>query len=79
MHLKQKPCYERRSPCQDPAGNRTTRRPPDHRKVTQSAVVMSPGHQVMMMMMMMATSIAHDSIDLNAQCAEGDKRFFLNG
>ena len=26
------------------------------------------------MMMMMATSIAHGSIDLNAQCAEGDYR-----
>ena len=28
-----------RNPCQDPAGNRTTRRPPDHRKETQTAVV----------------------------------------
>ena len=35
-HLKQRPCYERGSPCQDPAGNRTTRRPPDHRKETQT-------------------------------------------
>ena len=26
---------------QDPAGNRTTRRPPDHRKETQTAVVWS--------------------------------------
>ena len=26
-------------PCQDPAGNLTTRRPPDHRKETQTAVV----------------------------------------
>ena len=29
----------RGSPCQDPAGNRTTRWPPDHRKETQTAVV----------------------------------------
>ena len=28
-----------RCPCQDPAGNRTTRRTPDHRKETQTAVV----------------------------------------
>ena len=28
-------------PCQDPAGNRTTRRPPDYRKETQTAVVWS--------------------------------------
>ena len=27
-HLTQRPCYRRGSPCQDPAGNRTTRRPP---------------------------------------------------
>ena len=40
-HLIQRPCYERGSPCQDPAGNRTTRRPPDHRKETQTAVVWS--------------------------------------
>ena len=33
--------YEQGSPCQDPAGNRTTRRPPDHRKETQTAVVWS--------------------------------------
>ena len=26
-HLIQRPCYQRGSPCQDPAGNRTTRRP----------------------------------------------------
>ena len=31
-HLKQRPCYQRGGPCQDPAGNQTTRRPPDHRK-----------------------------------------------
>ena len=40
-HLIQRPCYQRRSLCQDPAGNRTTRRPPDHRKETQTAVVWS--------------------------------------
>ena len=39
--LIQRPCYQRGSPCQDPAGNRTTRRPPDHRKETQTAVVWS--------------------------------------
>ena len=33
------PCYQRGSPCQDPAGNWTTRRPPDHGKETQTAVV----------------------------------------
>ena len=37
-HLIQRPCYHRGSPCQDPAGNRTTRRPLDHRKETQTAV-----------------------------------------
>ena len=36
-HLIKRPCYQRGSPCQDPAGNWTTRRPPDHRKETQSA------------------------------------------
>ena len=36
-HLIQRPCYQRGSPCQDPAGNRTTRRP-EHREKTQSAV-----------------------------------------
>ena len=40
-HLIQRPCYQRGSPCQDPAGNRTTRRPPDHRKETQTSVVWS--------------------------------------
>ena len=40
-HLIQRPCYQRRSPCQDPAGNRTTRRPPDDRKEMQTAVVWS--------------------------------------
>ena len=40
-HLMQRPCYQRGSSCQGPAGNWTTRRPPDHRKVTQTAVVWS--------------------------------------
>ena len=42
-HLIQRPCYQRVSPRQDPAGNRTTptQRPPDHRKETQTAVVWS--------------------------------------
>ena len=40
-HLVQRPCYQRGSPCQDPAGNLTTRRPPDDRKETQIAVVWS--------------------------------------
>ena len=40
-HLIQRPCYLRGSLCQDPAGNRTTRRPPDHRKGTQTAVARS--------------------------------------
>ena len=40
-HLTQRPCYQRGSPCQDPAGNWTTRRSPDHRKETQIAVVWS--------------------------------------
>ena len=40
-HLMQRPCYQRGSKCQDLAGNRTTRRPPDHRKETQTAVVWS--------------------------------------
>ena len=40
-HLIQRPCYQRGSPCHDPAGNRTTRRPPDHCKETQIAVVWS--------------------------------------
>ena len=39
-HLIQRPCYQRGSPCQDPASNRTTRRP-DHRKETHTAVVWS--------------------------------------
>ena len=40
-HLIQRPSYQRGSPCQDPAGNWTTRRPPDDRKETQTAVVWS--------------------------------------
>ena len=40
-HLIQRPCYQRGSPCRDPAGNWTTRRPPDDRKRTQTAVVWS--------------------------------------
>ena len=40
-HLIQRPCYQRRSPCQDPAGSRTSRRPPDHCKKTQTAMVWS--------------------------------------
>ena len=40
-HLIQRPCYQRGSPCQDPAGNWTTRRPPGDRKDTQTAVVWS--------------------------------------
>ena len=39
-HLIQRPCYQRGSPCQDPAGKQTTRRP-DHCKKTQTAVVWS--------------------------------------
>ena len=37
-YLMLRPCCQRGSPCQDPAGNRTTRRPV-HRKETQAAVV----------------------------------------
>ena len=40
-HLIQRPCYQRGSACRDPAGNWTTRRPPDDRKETQTAVVRS--------------------------------------
>ena len=40
-HLIQRPCYQQGSPCQDPAGNRTTRRPPGDREETQAAVVWS--------------------------------------
>ena len=38
-HLIQRPCYQRGSLCQDPAGNRTTRGPPDHRKETQAEMI----------------------------------------
>ena len=41
MHLIQRPCYQRGSPGQDPAGNQTTWRPPDHCKETQTVVVWS--------------------------------------
>ena len=40
-HLIQRPCYQRGSPYQDPAGNWTARRPHDDRKETQTAVVWS--------------------------------------
>ena len=40
-HLIQRPCYQRGSLCQDPAGNRTIWRPPVHRKEMQTAVVWS--------------------------------------
>ena len=40
-HLIQRPCYQRGSPFQDPAGDSTTRRSPDDRKETQAAVVWS--------------------------------------
>ena len=36
-----KTCYQQGSPYQDPAGNRTMRRPPDHGKEMQTAVVWS--------------------------------------
>ena len=39
MHLIQRPRYQRGSLYQDPAGNRTTLRPLDHRKETQTEVV----------------------------------------
>ena len=38
-HLIQRPCYQWKRLCQDPASNRTTRRHPDHRKETQAEVV----------------------------------------
>ena len=40
-HLIQRPRYQRGGPCQDPAGNQTTQRPPNHRIKTQTAVVWS--------------------------------------
>ena len=36
-----RPYFQRGSLCQDPAGNWTTRRPPDHCKEMQTAVVWS--------------------------------------
>ena len=42
-YLIQRPCYQRGSPCQGPVGNRTTRRPPDHRKETHGHVSRSSG------------------------------------
>ena len=39
--LHTRPCYQQRSPCQDPVGNRTKQWPSDHRKETQTAVVWS--------------------------------------
>ena len=42
LHISHsRPCYQRGSLCQDPAGNWTTRRSPDDRKETQTAVVWS--------------------------------------
>ena len=38
-HLVQRPRYQQGSLCHDPAGNRTTRRPPNHRKETQTEMV----------------------------------------
>ena len=40
-YLIWRPCFQWRRPCQDPAGNRTTWRPLDHRKETQTAMVRS--------------------------------------
>ena len=40
-HLIQRPCYQQGSPCQDPAGNWPTQRPPDDHKEMQTAVVWS--------------------------------------
>ena len=41
LHISNRPSYQRGSPCQDPAGNWTTRRIPDHSKETPTAVVWS--------------------------------------
>ena len=38
-HFIQRPCHQRGSSSQDPAGNLTTRRPPDYHKETQTAVI----------------------------------------
>ena len=40
-YLIQRPYYQHGSPCQDPAGNRTTQKPPDHLKEMQTAMVRS--------------------------------------
>ena len=40
-HLIQRPCYQRGSPCQDPAGNWTTQRSHDHHIEMQTAAVWS--------------------------------------
>ena len=40
-HLIQRPCYQQGRLCLDPAGNWTTRRPPDQCKEMQTAVVWS--------------------------------------
>ena len=40
-HHIQRLCYQRGSPCQESAGNWTTRRPPDDREEPQTAVVWS--------------------------------------
>ena len=39
LRISQTPRYQRRSLCQDPAGNQNTQRPPDHCKETRTAVV----------------------------------------
>ena len=41
LHISYRPCYQQGSPCQDPAGDQTTWRPPDHNKEMQTAVVWS--------------------------------------
>ena len=38
-HLTPGPCYQRGSVCQDPAGHRTIRRPPDHGKENRTEVI----------------------------------------
>ena len=38
-HLIRRSCFQRGSLCQNPTGNRTIRRPPDHSKETQTEVV----------------------------------------
>ena len=40
-HLIPRPCYQRGKPCQDPAGNQTTQRSPDHHKEKKTEVVWS--------------------------------------